>query len=179
MGSIKRIDFRFGGRSRILGAVVIGERDVAPGLVFPSVGPRSKDSSKRFQRSQQENDKEPMQQRYFLIPWFGCAVFLSTMAQGQPGGGVVALRGEIESQGPATLQKYVVQVSECGDGGSSGPSTVAFDNKFEFLNLKPGCKVVRVLTSDERRVLHEERVTVESDGVPLVISLNVKPGGVS
>jgi len=87
-------------------------------------------------------------------------------------GGGVALRGEIENDPTATAgEKYVIVVSECGDGGDLGRTTLGFDNKFEFRDLKAGCKVVRILSFDERRLLHEERVLAQSDNVPVVIHM--------
>jgi tetratricopeptide (TPR) repeat protein len=94
------------------------------------------------------------------------------------GGGGIVLRGEIENEGSLPLgEKYVVQVSECSEGGDLGRTSLGFDNRFEFRDLKAGCKIVRILSSDERRLLHEERVLAQNDNVPLVIHLrNEKPG---
>jgi hypothetical protein len=102
---------------------------------------------------------------------FSAGLFSTAWAQVGSGGGVV-LRGEIENEGSAPAgEKYVVEVSECSDGSDIGRTTLGFDNKFEFRNLKAGCKIVRILSSDERRLLHEERVLPQNDSASVVIRL--------
>lgn len=82
----------------------------------------------------------------------------------------MVLRGEVQLDGTAPLvEKYVVDVSECGGGGIVGRTMLGFDNKFEVRDLKSGCKLVRIMSSDERRVLHEERVTVEGENSPVLL----------
>jgi tetratricopeptide (TPR) repeat protein len=102
-----------------------------------------------------------------------CVASLCTSALGQMANGSgAALRGEIQTEGaPLGAEKYAVRVSDCGDSGETGRTMLAFDNQFEFRDLKPGCKVVRILTSDEQRLLHEERVLAQNDNVPLLIRL--------
>jgi hypothetical protein len=104
-------------------------------------------------------------------------LFLSLCVIGwaQVGQGVI-LRGEIEDDGGSPAgTKYVVEISECAGGGDIGRTTLGFDNNFEFRDLKAGCKIVRVLSSDERHLLHEERVLAQNDNVPVLIHLgNVK-----
>jgi len=115
----------------------------------------------------------PQLYRFILLTLSGAC--LCTIARAQMGEGI-ALRGEIETDSTTQatekgVEKYFAEVSDCGDSGEVGRVTQVFDNKFEFHGLKSGCKVVRVLSSDERRVLHEERVLPQSDNVPLLIRL--------
>jgi hypothetical protein len=66
---------------------------------------------------------------------------LCIIGQAQVGQGVT-LRGEIEDDsGSPAGTKYVVELSECGDGGDIGRTTLGFDNNFEFRDLKAGCKL--------------------------------------
>lgn len=101
---------------------------------------------------------------------FFLSLWLCTAARAQFGGGGVVLRGEVQLDGAAPLvEKYVVDVSECGGGGIVGRTMLGFDNKFEVRDLKSGCKLVRIMSSDERRLLHEERVTVEGENTPVLL----------
>lgn len=116
-----------------------------------------------------------MPQLYRFILLTLSSASLCTIARAQLGDAVM-LRGEIETDSTTQatekgVEKYFAEVSDCGDSGEVGRVTQVFDNKFEFHGLRSGCKVVRVLSADERRVLHEERVLPQNDSVPLVIRL--------
>jgi hypothetical protein len=110
-------------------------------------------------------------QRYLFISFFLCAI-----AQGQSNRTAV-LRGQIETEGTTVEQEHVVNVTECGGGGIVAHTVLGFNNSFEFSGLKPGCKRIEILSSDERRIEHEENVYVEGDGAPLLIRLKSVPRG--
>jgi Flp pilus assembly protein TadD len=109
-------------------------------------------------------------QRYLSISLFLCAI-----AHAQNSGTAV-LRGQIESDGASTEQEHVVNVTECGGGGIVAHVVLGFSNWFEFSGLKPGCKVIEILSADERQVEHEEHVYVDGDRTPVVIRLTQKRG---
>ena len=96
------------------------------------------------------------------------SLFLFTVTVFAQFGGHAVVRGEVQMEGVAPGQEYQVEMSDCS-GGPVARAWLSSGNRFEFDEVTPGCKMVRVVSVDDKAVLQETQIFAEGAGVPLII----------
>jgi hypothetical protein len=83
-------------------------------------------------------------------------------------GGTATVRGELQIEGVAS-DDYQVEMADCSGGGHATRGWITSGNRFEFDDVAPGCKILRVVTGDQKSVVHEMQIFVEGSGTPITI----------
>jgi hypothetical protein len=85
--------------------------------------------------------------------------------------GHAAVRGELQMDSADIARDYQVELADCS-GGTPGLRALMFGNRFEFDNVVPGCKMLRVLAGPQRNVIQEVQVCADGSGVPLELKIS-------
>ena len=84
-------------------------------------------------------------------------------------GGHAVVRGELEIEGATAGQDYQIEISDCTGGSAPVRTQVSGGNRFEFNEITPGCKIVRVVSSPDRSVVAEVQTVAGEGGMPVSI----------
>jgi hypothetical protein len=95
-------------------------------------------------------------------------LFLSTTIWAQPGGRPV-LRGELQIEGTDAGRDYQVDLADCTGGSAVLHGWMSGGTRFEFPDIQPGCKLLRVLSGPQRVLIQEAQVFADGSSLPLVI----------
>lgn len=103
------------------------------------------------------------------MPKRSCLIFLlSTNIWAQSAGSAV-VRGELQIEGGEAGSDYQVELADCS-GGSPGVRPWMFGgSRFEFQDVVPGCKTLRVLSGAQRAIVQEVQLFADASGSPIVV----------
>ena len=95
-------------------------------------------------------------------------------------GRTAIIRGELQFESSAS-DDYQVEVTGCTGGGAVTRGWLSNSNLFEFDDLQPGCKVVRVVAGPQRTPVKETQIYADTIGIPVTIRISAEkrdqPGG--
>jgi hypothetical protein len=81
------------------------------------------------------------------------------------------LRGELQIEGLDSARDYQVELADCAGGSPVVRGWMTGGNGFEFRDVTPGCKVLRVVNGMQRIIVQETQLFAERSGAPLVIQI--------
>jgi len=89
-----------------------------------------------------------------------------------------AIRGELETD-DVTTPDYQVELGDCTGSGSSIRGWLLGGNRFEFDDVTPGCKTLRVLTGDRKTIVQEMQIFAGGSAAPVTIRIPRQSGASS
>ena len=98
----------------------------------------------------------------FLLP------FLTSMSLWAQFAAHAVVRGELQIEGAGAGQDYQVELADCSGGSQVIRGRMSSGNRFEFEDVSPGCKVLRVVNATQRTIVQEVQIFAEA-GTPVVI----------
>jgi hypothetical protein len=101
--------------------------------------------------------------------------FLFTTSVWAQFAGHAVVRGELQIEGLETGRDYQVDLADCSGGAPAVRGWLSGNNRFEFDDLQPGCKMLRVVTGPQRTVIQETQLFADGAGVPVTIRI-AQPG---
>jgi tetratricopeptide (TPR) repeat protein len=97
--------------------------------------------------------------------------FLLTTSMWAQFAGHSMIRGELQIEGIETGHDYQVDLADCSGGAPAVRGWLSGNNRFEFDDVAPGCKMLRVVAGPQRAVIQETQLFADGSGVPVTIRI--------